>query len=110
MATIYGSAERLQARMKGPYGSVAIRAVEVSLAADGWKGAVSPFSQAVTVPGITAASRVDLQPGAELLEQMRLAGMGLAAENDGGLVTVYAFGAKPLENVTVQATVTEVQK
>ena len=110
MATIYGSAERLQARMKGPYGSVAIRAVEVSLAADGWKGAVSPFSQAVTVPGITAASRVDLQPGAELLEQMRLAGMGLAAENDGGQVTVYAFGAKPLENVTVQATVTEVQK
>lgn len=110
MATIYGSAERLQARMKGPYGSVAIRAVEVSLAADGWKGAVSPFSQAVTVPGITAASRVDLQPGAELLEQMRLAGMGLAAENDGGLVTVYAFGAKPLENVIVQATVTEVQK
>lgn len=110
MATIYGSAERLQARMKGPYGSVAIRAVEVSLAADGWKGAVSPFSQAVTVPGITAASRVDLQPGAELLEQMRLAGMGLAAENDGGLVTVYAFGARPLENVTVQATVTEVQK
>ena len=110
MATIYGSAERLQARMKGPYGSVAIRAVEVSLSADGWKGAVSPFSQAVTVPGITAASRVDLQPGAELLEQMRLAGMGLAAENDGGQVTVYAFGAKPLENVTVQATVTEVQK
>lgn len=110
MATIYGSAERLQARMKGPYGSVAIRAVEVSLAADGWKGAVSPFSQAVTVPGITAASRVDLQPGAELLEQMRLAGMGLAAENDGGLVTVYAFGGCPKENVTVQATVTEVQK
>lgn len=110
MATIYGSAERLQARMKGPYGSVAIRAVEVSLAADGWKGAVSPFSQAVTVPGITAASRVDLQPGAELLEQMRLAGMGLAAENDGGQVTVYAFGGCPKENVTVQATVTEVQK
>ena len=110
MATIFGSAERLQARMKGPYGSVAIRAVEVSLAADGWKGAVSPFSQAVTVPCITAASRVDLQPGAELLEQMRLAGMGLAAENDGGQVTVYAFGGCPKENVTVQATVTEVQK
>ena len=110
MATIYGSAERLQARMKGPYGSVAIRAVEVSLAADGWKGAGSPYSQAVTVPGITAASRVDLQPGAELLEQMRLAGMGLAAENDGGQVTVYAFGGCPKENVTVQATVTEVQK
>ena len=110
MAYFYGGADSLEARLKGPYGSVAIRAVEVSLAADGWKGAVSPFSQAVTVPGITAASRVDLQPGAELLEQMRLAGMGLAAENDGGQVTVYAFGGCPKENVTVQATVTEVQK
>ena len=110
MAIFYGTADSLQAQLKGPYGSVAIRAVEVQLAADGWKGAVSPFSQAVTVPGITAASRVDLQPGAELLEQMRLAGMGLAAENDGGQVTVYAFGAKPLVNLTVQATVTEVQK
>ena len=110
MAIFYGSADSLQVQLKGPYGSVAIRAVEVSLAADGWKGAVSPFSQAVTVPGITAASRVDLQPGAELLEEMRLAGMGLAAENDGGQVTVYAFGACPREALTLQATVTEVQK
>ena len=110
MATIYGSAERLQARMKGPYGSVAIRAVEVSLAADGWKGAVSPYSQAVTLAGITAAGRVDLQPGPELLEKMRVAGIGLAAENDEGQVTVYAFGGRPGEDLTIQATITEVQK
>ena len=110
MAIFYGSADSLQVQLKGPFGSGAIRAVEGQLPADGWKGAVSPFSQAVTVPGITAASRVDLQPGAELLEEMRLAGMGLAAENDGGQVTVYAFGACPREALTLQATVTEVQK
>ena len=68
MAYFYGAADSLQARLKGPYGSVAIRAVEVSLSADGWKGAVSPYSQAVTLAGITAAGRVDLQPGPELLE------------------------------------------
>ena len=53
MALYYGTADALQARLKGPYGSVAIRAVEVCLSADGWKGAVSPYSQVVTVPGIT---------------------------------------------------------
>lgn len=110
MALYYGTADVLQAQLKGPYGSVAIRAVEVGLSADSWKGAVSPYSQVVTVPGITATSRVDLQPGPELLEAMRVAGMGLAAENDGGQVTVYAFGACPGEDLTVQATVTEVQK
>ena len=110
MAIFYGTADSLQVQLKGPFGSVAIRAVEVQLPADGWKGAVSPFSQAVTVPGITAASRVDLQPGAELLEEMRLAGMGLAAENDGGQVTVHAFGVCPGEDLTIQATVMEVQR
>ena len=110
MAYFYGGADSREARLKGPYGSVAIRAVEVNLAAADWKGAVSPYSQAITASGITAASRVDLQPGVELLEEMRLTGCSLAAENDNGMVTVYAFGCKPLEDITLQATVTEVQK
>ena len=110
MALYYGTADALQARLKGPYGSVAIRAVEVCLSADGWKGAVSPYSQVVTVPGITATSRVDLQPDEALLEKMRLAGMGLAAQNDGGQVTVHAFGVCPGEDLTIQATIMEVQR
>ena len=48
MAYFYGGADSLEARLKGPYGSVAIRAVEVNLAAADWKGAVSPYSQAIT--------------------------------------------------------------
>lgn len=106
----YGRAGALQAQLKGPYGSVAIRAVALTLGKDAWKGAISPWSQAVTVDGVGLTSKVDLQPDPEQLEQMRTLGMALAAVNDNGLVTVFAFGAKPEENMTLQATVTEVQR
>ena len=46
----------------------------------------------------------------EQLEAMRCAGLALAAVNDNGLVTVLAFGGKPEEDMTLQATVTEVQR
>lgn len=110
MAYFYGTADSLQARLKGPYGSLAIRAVELTLSAEGWKGAVSPYSQAVTLPGITERALVELQPAAALLEQLRQSGIGLAAENDEGLVTVYAFGAKPTQDIAMQATIMEVQR
>ena len=106
----YGRADNLQARLKGPYGSVAIRAVEISLGKDAWKGALSPYSQAVTVEGTGITSKVDLQPCPEQLERMRALGMALAAVNDNGLVTVFAFGAKPEDDMILQATVTEVQR
>lgn len=110
MAVQYGNAGALQVKMMGPYGSVAIRAVELTLTAENWKGAVSPYAQTVAVDGATLTSKIDLQPSAEQLEQLRMANTALAAENDGGLVTVYAFGDKPAGVLTLQATVTEVQR
>ena len=106
----FGRAGERRAELKGPYGSVAIRAVELTLSADAWKGAVSPRSQPVEVPGVGLTSKVDLQPDPEQLEKMRCLGMALAAVNDNGLVTVLAFGGKPEEDMTLQATVTEVQR
>ena len=106
----FGRAGELRAELKGPYGSVAIRAVELTLRADAWRGAVSPWSQTVEVPGAGTTSKIDLQPGPDLLEQMRGLGIALAAVNDGGLVTVLAFGARPEADMTLQATVTEVQR
>lgn len=108
MAVSYGTPEGLQVRFKGPYGSVAIRAAELEVKAADWKGAVSPFSQVVSPEGITATSLVELQPDSVLLQKMYLEGWSLAAENDGGIVTVYAFGAKPGEDFSLQATMTEV--
>ncbi len=110
MAVQYGGAESLQVRLKGPYGSVSIRLGALTLPAEGWKGAVSPFSQELQAEGITATCKIDLQPTAEQLERMRQLGMALAAENNQGAVTVYAFGAKPREAMTIQTTVTEVQR
>ena len=106
----FGRAGELRAELKGPYGSVAIRAVELTLPQDAWKGAVSPWSQTVEVPGAGLTSKIDLQPDPEQLEQMRCAGLALAAVNDNGLVTVLAFGSRPGEDITLQATVTEVQR
>ena len=106
----FGRAGELRAELKGPYGSVAIRAVELTLREDAWKGAVSPWSQTVEVPGAGLTSKIDLQPDADRLEWMRGQGMALAAVNDNGLVTVLAFGARPEEDMTLQATVTEVQR
>ena len=110
MAVQYGSAASYQVKMKGPYGSVSIRAGELTLLAEGWKGAVSPFAQAVSPEGITATCKVDLQPGPEQLEKLRLGNTAFAAINESGQVTVYAFGDKPTEDLTFQITVTEVQR
>lgn len=110
MAVQYGMTGTLRAELKGPYGSVAIRAVELSLPADAWKGAVSPYAQEAAVDGVGLTSKVDLQPDPEQLERMRSLGMALMAVNDNGLVTVYALGQKPGEDLTLQATVTEVQR
>jgi hypothetical protein len=89
---------------------VAIRAVELTLSAEAWKGAVSPWAQQVEVPGAGLTSKIDLQPDPEQLEAMRCMGMALAAVNDNGLVTVLAFGGKPEADMILQATVTEVQR
>lgn len=110
MAVQYGRAASYQVQLKGPYGSVSIRVSEVALKVADWKGAVSPYAQTVAVDGVTATSKVDLQPGAEELEKLRLGNTAFAAENDNGLVTVYAFGERPVEDLSFQATVTEVQR
>jgi hypothetical protein len=57
------------------------------------------------VEGISVSSRVDLLPGPEVLGMLRCI---LTAENDAGTVTVYALGEKPLEDITLQAALTEV--
>jgi hypothetical protein len=59
---------------------------------------------------VTNEDLVYERPDPEQLEQMRCAGLALAAVNDNGLVTVLAFGARPGEDMTLQATVTEVQR
>lgn len=82
---------------------------EVVLLASGWVGAASPFSQVVTIAGVTARSQVDLTPSVEQLAVFHEKDLAFVAENEGGVVTVYAVGQKPQNDYTIQVTITEVE-
>lgn len=107
MTQQYGAGGEIRVTLAGPFGGsgAAQRLKELTLPAGNWKGAVSPYSQTVAVKGISLSSRVDLLPEAALLQQLHCL---LTAENDGGIVTVYAIGAKPAGDITLQAALTEV--
>ena len=73
MALNFGTGGEVTVTMEGPFGSVgsAIRLTELTLPLSEWKGAVSPFSQIVSVDGLSLRSKVDLLPGYEQLEAFR---------------------------------------
>lgn len=67
------------------------------------------FTQTVTVNGGTANSLVALQPTATQIAALQNAGVSaLMVDNNGGVFTATAVGAKPTADMTVQATITEV--
>ena len=81
---------------------------EVSLLASGWVGEASPYSQVVNVEGATANSQIDLTPSVEQLAIFHEKDLAFVAENEDGVVTVYAIGDKPTNDYTMQVTITEV--
>lgn len=107
MTQQYGAGGDLRVTLAGPFGGsgAAQRLTQLTLYADRWKGAVSPYSQTLSPEGISVNSRVDLLPDAQQLQQLHCL---LTAENDGGTVTVYAVGEKPAGDLTLTAALTEV--
>lgn len=84
------------------------RIADVVLLAANWQGDAHPYSQVVAIDGVTANSQVDLTPSVEQLTVFYEKDVTFVAENEGGVVTVYAIGQKPANDYTIQATVTEV--
>lgn len=82
--------------------------VSVSLLSSKWEGNESPFSQVVSIEGVTATSKVDLTPSVEQLDIFHEKDVAFTTENDGGVVTVFAVGDRPTNDYTIQAIVTEV--
>jgi hypothetical protein len=85
-----------------------IRIAEVSLLASEWTGDASPYSQVIDIEGITEYSQVDLKPSVEQLTIFHDKDLAFVTENEDGVVTVYAIGDKPLDNYTIQVSITEV--
>lgn len=84
------------------------RIADIDLLASAWIGEVSPYSQVVNIAGITEYSQVDITPNAAQLGIFYDKDLSFVTENENGIVTVYAIGDKPLNDYTVQVTITEV--
>lgn len=80
----------------------------VTLLASAWEGEDDPYSQVVTIEGVTEHSKVDLQPSVEQLAIFHDKDLAFVTENEDGVVTVYAIGDRPSNDYTMQATITEV--
>lgn len=78
------------------------------LPANNWLGDTSPYSQVVTINGVTKNSQVDLTPSVEQLVIFYDKDLTFVTENDDGVITVYAIGQKPKNDYTIQVTITEV--
>jgi hypothetical protein len=88
--------------------SILPKMTTVTLKAANWTGDTNPWSQVVTVNGVTVNSKVDLQPTAVQIVEFQNNDIALIAENNDGVVTVYAIGGKPTKDYTMQALITEV--
>ena len=80
----------------------------VKLLAANWVGEGNLYSQVVPVYGATPNSQVDLTPSVEQLAIFHDKDLALVAENEDGVVTVYAIGQKPTNDYVIQVTITEV--
>lgn len=82
---------------------------QISLPAASWMGAESPYTQTVTISGITVNSKVDIQMDATALGVLIDSGTSaIWIENNNGTLTAKALGEKPNANLSVQVTITEV--
>ena len=78
----------------------------VALSAAGWS-TEEPYSQTAALAGLTAGSLVALHPTAAQLMALQEAGVtALTAANANGTLTVYALGAAPAADLTLQITIT----
>ncbi len=91
-----------------PTSVIPTRVATVELPSSAWVGDTSPYSQVVSIDGVTPNSLVDLQPSVEQLEVFRSKDLAFTTENEDGVVTVFAIGDRPQNDYTIQATVTEV--
>ena len=76
----------------------------IYLSASSWAGS-DPYTQTVTLYGLTKKTQVDIQPSETIYDQLVSDGVRyLAIKNDNGTFTAIAKGGKPSVDLTVQGT------
>lgn len=73
-----------------------------------WQGGDNLYSQVVDIAGVTEYSKVDINPSVEQLAIFYRKDIAFTTENEDGVVTVYCIGQKPMDDYTMQVTITEV--
>ena len=84
------------------------RVATITLPKSAWTGNANPYSQVVSVATVTVSTKIDLQPTAQQIVALNNEDIALIAQNDNGVVTVYALGGKPSADYTMQVLLTEV--
>ena len=84
------------------------RVVTVELT-QGWTSIDGKYSQTLTLDNITAHSRLDLQPSADMLAEFQNLNLVFVTENKNGVITVYSVGDVPLKSYIMQATIVETE-
>lgn len=85
------------------------RVVSVALAEIWNKDAEGKYSQTISLDNITKHSRLDLQPTADMLAELKQLGVVFVTENNDGVITVYSVGNMPTKAYTMQATIVETE-
>ena len=85
-----------------------LKVTTVDLLADNWTSNGNLYSQVVEVNGVISNSKIDPQPTASQVIDLRNNNISLMAENDDGVVTFYAIGNKPDVDYHMQVSITEV--
>lgn len=84
------------------------RVATITLTASAWTGSANPYSQVVEISSVTTATKIDLQPTAQQIVALQNEDIALMAENNEGVVTIYALGNIPSSDMTIQVLLTEV--
>lgn len=80
----------------------------VELAEYEWIEDENLLSQVIEIGGVTANSKVDLQPTAYQILELQNNDIAFILENDDGVVTAYCLGGRPNKSYTMQVLITEV--
>ena len=108
--TIIEDINKLKAIVDILYAKSLVKTVIISLPASAWvENSEKEYFQVVSIDGTTEYSKVDLQPTTEQLLIFHEKDITFVTENENGVITVYCIGQKPMNDYTMQATITEVE-